>query len=455
MIEKYVLFSPVGFNDAVGNKLNIDLVKNKLNYDLKNNNLPAYNDKIKSMLEYLNVNSEINTEGTILSIVRKYKPKKVLLLFTPEMIIKENKDSVNIFDILEKEITKRSSECIVEKKLIKYHNTFDADIMSNEGETFYDMINDLKRDYEDYKILVNITSSTAQIKTRIALECVETNFNIIPIYLSDPLRSKISTSAIQYFAPSSEEYKEPVRSNILDRLDKIDTIWDEYEDYTIYRENNIINDDIYYKKYSVAKLSILVQNRIKSQIAALIERSYEYKTCYELFKDNDFIKENFQDVLILLRYADFRVKLKYSDYELKKENINLDADCLKYIQDKLNSFDNAEKILIEYFYLMKLKQKKGDLSDFILMLTPFLENIKYCKDKKLISSLNKIENKLRNTAAHQMVNVSEEDILKKCNISSKDIINKCSALLKLIFMKKFDEKYFVYDEINKRILEKL
>ena len=130
MSSKYILFSPVGFNDLVGNKLRINEVKDKLNYDLKNDKLACY-EEIQSMINYLeeNPNADKNTEGMILSIVRKYKPAKVLLLFTPEMIKKENSEGVNIFDIFKKEITKRSEECIVEKKLIKYHNTFDFDIV--------------------------------------------------------------------------------------------------------------------------------------------------------------------------------------------------------------------------------------------------------------------------------------------------------------------------------------
>ncbi|WP_028330915.1 CARF domain-containing protein [Brachyspira alvinipulli] len=464
MNSKYILFSPVGFNDLIGNKLRINEVKDKLNYDLKNDKLACYEKEIQSMIDYLeeNPNADKNTEGMILSIVRKYKPAKVLLLFTPEMIKKENSEGVNIFDIFRKEITKRSEECIVEKKLIKYHNTFDFDIVSEDEESFYDMISDLKKGYENFKILVNITSSTAQIKTRIALECINSDVNVIPIYLADPLRKKdnsVKANRMPKNQTTSEyEYKEPEKNNKLDRLDNINTIWEEYEEYTIYRENNIAEkDDIYDRKYIIPKLSVLIQNKIEAQMKALLDNSYEYKACYDLFKDDEFIKSNFPDILTLLRYADLRANLKYSDKELINENINLNDGCLKEFQDKLNTPIGNEKKLIEYFYLMKLKQRRGDLSDFILMLTPFLKNIKHTRgNNKIIKFLENIEHTLRRIAAHKMINLSEKDIKKETNGSmSKDIIEKCAELLKLICGKNFDKEYFVYDEINKRIFEKL
>ena len=461
MSSKYILFSPVGFNDLVGNRLRINEVKDKLNYDLKNCKLSCYEKEIQSMIDYIeeNPNADKNTEGIILSIVRKYKPAKVLLLFTPEMIKKENTKGVNILKIFEDEINKRSEGCIVEKKLIKYHNTFDFDIVSEYDESFYDMISDLKKGYEDYKILVNITSSTAQIKTRIALECINSDVNVIPVYLADPLRIEKNSVKANRLPKNQNisEYKEPEKDNKLDRLDKINTIWEEYEEYTIYRENNIAEkDDIYERKYTIPKLSVLIQNKIESQMRALLDNSYEYKACYDLFKYDGFIKNNFSDILTLLKYADLRSNLKYSDNELISENINLNDDCLKEFQKKLNIPNGNQKKLIEYFYLMKLKQRRGDLSDFILMLTPFLKNInKIIEINEIIRFLENIEHTLRRIAAHKMVNLSEEDIKKATNgKTSKYIIGKCAELLKSICGKKFDKEYFVYDEINKKILEK-
>ena len=149
-------------------------------------------------------------------------------------------------------------------------------------------------------------------------------------------------------------------------------------------------------------------------------------------------------------------------------NQRKDIDLNKHMHN-LNNLEHTNfKSLMEYFYVMKLKQKKGDLSDFILRLTPFLEFIDNKKNNLLDKNsctyndiknkkeeLELIKKKLRNTVAHQMVNVSEDDIQKESGIFSEDIINKCGELLELICGKFFNKEYFVYDEINKKILEKL
>lgn len=158
--------------------------------------------------------------------------------------------------------------------------------------------------------------------------------------------------------------------------------------------------------------------KIKNQISALLEKSYEYKACYDLFQNDNFINNNCNDILTLLKYAYLRSNLQYEDNDLNINGIDTNDICIKEFQDKLNSANNdIEKLLIEYFYIMKLKQQKGDLSDFVLRLEPFLkyiyENFVSYTRYNIYKELKKIKKNLRNTVAHQMINVSEYDVEKE------------------------------------------
>ena len=440
MCSKYILFSPIGYNDPVGSQLDKSKIINSLETDKSKMPLEEYY-KLKDSISKMDI---IYSEGSMLSIVRKYKPYKVLLFLTDEMSKRSDKKGNSISDILIKKIQKIAPNCLeVSIKNSKYlANNLDYSLEDEEGKNFKEMIDELKIGFENSTLLVNITPSTAQIKSKLVLESIDMD----------------NTNAVYLHYDRSNDLLSSNSSIYTDNIDFADFICDEYENY-------ICN---YKDAHEMPSLSIFRKNKIRYQIEALIKESYEYKAAYELFKNDNFINDNFSCILNLLNYADLRYNLKYSDKELYDAGIDL-SDDVRIFQDNLNNLEHTNfKSLMEYFYVMKLKQKKGDLSDFILRLTPFLEFIDNKKNNLLDKNsctyndiknkkeeLELIKKKLRNTVAHQMVNVSEDDIQKESGIFSEDIINKCGELLELICGKFFNKEYFVYDEINKKILEKL
>ena len=447
--KKCILFSAIGFNDPVGSELPKDNIKEKINNYCKDSEISKeYKDNIDKK-DY------IYSEGSMLSIVRKDKPEKVMLFFTKDMYDRKDNNGTSITDILKKEILRRSKKCSCKNILIKTSdmiaNSFDDDLVTDDRENFTEMIEKLKEGYEDYQILINITSGTNQIKTKLALECIyNKENNIKAVYITPPNITKTINNDEEYEDDDyNYDYTEVIDPNYKkkykkdeDKLNYLKYLCEEYEQ---------LESELNCQKYDCPDFKIFVALKIKNQISALLEKSYEYKACYDLFQNDNFINNNCKDVLKLLKYADLRSNLQYKYNDLVNNNIDPNDNCLKEFLDN-------EDILIEYFYIMKLKQQKGDLSDFVLRLEPFLKyidkNFHSYKNCNIYVELREIKNKLRHTVAHQMVNVSEDNIKEESGISSEDIINKCGELLELIYEGNFDKEYFVYDEINKKILEK-
>ncbi|MEI0558341.1 CARF domain-containing protein [Brachyspira intermedia] len=444
--KKYLLFSAIGFNDPVGSELPKDNIKEKINNYCKDSEIS------KEYKDNINKKDYIYSEGSMLSIVRKFQPERVMLFFTKDMYDRKDNNGTSIIDILKDEILKRSKKCSYENILIKTSNmianSFDDDLVTDNMENFTEMIEKLKEGYEDYEILINITSGTNQIKTKLALECIyNKENNIKAVYITHPNITKTINNNEEYEDDDDDyDYTEMIDPNYKkkykedeDKLNYLQYLYEEYEQ---------LESEFNTEKYYPPDFKVFLGLKIKNQISALLEKSYEYKACYDLFQDDHFINK---EILTLLKYAYLRSTLQYKSDDFVNNNIDPNDNCLK-------EFLNNEDILIEYFYIMKLKQQKGDLSDFVLRLEPFLKyidkNFHSYKNCNIYVELREIKNKLRHTVAHQMVNVSEDNIKEESGISSEDIINKCGELLELIYEGNFDKEYFVYDEINKKILEK-
>lgn len=440
-IKKYVLFSPVGTHDPVG----------VVDKDGK------------------------PSEGSMLHIIRHYKPEVVYLYITKELNYNDNR--------YEKAIKKFYPNCKVKEIF--------SEIDENDVNNYDAFMNDFKKYIEeiyneynnkDYEILLNIASGTPQMKSNLILEVITNNIKLIPVQVKTPKEKSNFEDTFEF-----------------DNLNRID----------IEKEN---------KKNRCKEPEILSFKRakIQSQIESLI-KSYEYSAAYNLFSKVENISELFNgNLLKYLEHANLRVNLKYNE---ANKIINLANKDLADIENEL----------LEYYYVMKLKYKKGELSDFILRISPFAtdllfyylkqnvpalnkvlrdskdgkqicinesfdinliniynnlynKNKNYKKDDsfislarlltikdyykkeknnginvnivKLFDKIRDIEKNVRNNVAHRMINITEEFINEKVGLSSKIILKKNEELLKIV-IPKIDINYFVYDEINNKIMELL
>ena len=437
-IKKYVLFSPVGTHDPVG----------VVDKDGK------------------------PSEGSMLHIIRHYKPEVVYLYITKELNYNDNR--------YEKAIKKFHPNCKVEKILSK--------VPENKVHSYDAFINDFKKtideinnNYKDYEILLNIASGIPQMKSDLILEYITRNIKLIPVQVSTPI------GASNFNSESKNEKIINKKIDIEKELDKIDK--DKENTNNRCKEPEILS---------------FKRAKIQSQIESLI-KSYEYSAAYNLFSKVENISELFDgNLLKYLEHAHLRVNLKYDE-----------ANKIINFQNN-KDLTNVENELLEYYYVIKLKYKKGELSDFILRMSPFvtdllfyylknniveleeifidyngnkkistgirkilkttlykhpqfinlaiLKEIKdyYIKTTNIIDSytsslfdeLREVEEKVRNKVAHRIININSKFIKQQVGLSSEKILKKNEELLKKV-IPKIDTNYFLYDDINERIMDLL
>ena len=440
-IKKYVLFSPVGTHDPIG----------VVDKDGK------------------------PSEGSMLHIIRHYKPDAVYLYITKELNYNDNR--------YEKAIKKFNPDCEV-KEIISELDDDDVNSYDAFIEDFRKYITEIYDKYnkKGYEILLNVASGTPQMKSNLILEVItNNNTKLIPVQVYTPTKEK--------------NFKDIFKFEDLDKID----IEKEYK-------NNRCKEP---------RILSFKRAKIQSQIESLIE-NYEYSSAHKLFiEDRKDISQLFNDDLKkILHHAYLRVNLKYNE-----------ANKIINLQNK--GLTDAENELLEYYYVMKLKYKKEELSDFILRISPFATdllfyylqinvpalnkvlidskngkqisinsssdknliniynskyNANYINNKKADSFINldrllkimeyyknngvsskminkfldirKIERDVRNNVAHRMINITEQFINEKVGLSSEDILKKNEELLKIV-IPKININDFIYDEINNKIIELL
>ncbi|WP_028330916.1 hypothetical protein [Brachyspira alvinipulli] len=142
--------------------------------------------------------------------------------------------------------------------------------------------------------------------------------------------------------------------------------------------------------------------KIKSQLHSLISTGdvdkngkYNYHTAYNLLKNDKHIKKS---LLSKIENAKDRVNLNYKN--------DIEESKLK----EMNRFR-------EYYFVMKIKKIKGELSNFILRITPFITELFYY----FLSNLNIEDLK---DAFVQKGNDNYIDILKIKNMKLQEKISK-------------------------------
>lgn len=265
------------------------------------------------------------TEGPLLHIIRHYKPEAIILFLTKEMFGKEEKDN-------------RYTTCI--KKLFPEYNDSNI-VIWEEGHNienpqnfdefiapYGNIFERINNEYPDYEIIYNVSSGTPQMIASIILEAQNSNMSVKAIQVESPERS----------------------ANFRDKY--FDGAWEYIE------ENKIGNRCV------EPHLNVFKQSHLKSQISALLD-NYEYGAAINLLEKSN-IKELFsKNVLNLLYHCFYRLNLN-----IKKAKDYYDLPI--------------ENKLFEYFYTIKIKQKKGELTDFALKFTPILtELLEKFTDKSL------------------------------------------------------------------------
>lgn len=268
-----------------------------------------------------------NFDGAMLHIVRHYKPRAVYLYLTEEMERRDRKD--NRF---EASIKRLQPACKVYKF---YSKVKDAHNFDRFIDDFTYLIDEISNTYPGYEILLNISSGTPQIKSNLCLEVVTSSRKLRAVQVSSPNKS----------------------SNIKSRP---------VEDFDIEREFENLMDNLEEAENRCNEPDILSFRRamIKSQVKSLISE-YDYNAVFKIINDNSFI---FNDkVLKLAKHLFLRYNLFTG--EARKEIDVFNGTSLFPVKNP------RQLKIVEYFLITKIKQKRGELAEFALRLTPLLTAI--------------------------------------------------------------------------------
>ena len=366
-------------------------------------------------------------DGALVHIARKYRPDKIIIVFSEELICKK--------DNIEKVIRSIDSEYLPE---IVYHEPI---ILNNEVhifDTMFDQFDDIIREYytKDDEFILNLSSGTPQIKSA--------------LFVLNRL-SEINVKAVQ--VPSPEK-----KSNAGVRHD-------DSEDIDVLIDTNMDNKQDYVDRTIEDTSDKFKQGLIKKTLRDFIKK-YDYKASLEIANQlPDFpglkdCRKKLQDIVDSLDRQDIPQllqKKKWSEEQKKVLNAYLTIDLQKergnYSEGLIRIKNLTEFILEDYIgnrYPEFLDNYVNESEKYYLGIQDY-NKILQIKDRTLYDKIKPILriNKTRNTVAHRLDSIKAED-LKQLG----PVLKTLKGLVKEQYQ--FTEKDFdFYKDLNKELLELL
>lgn len=366
-------------------------------------------------------------DGALVHIARKYRPDKIIIVFSEELIRKK--------DDIEKVIRSIDPEYLPE---IVYHEPI---ILNNEVhifDTMFDQFDDIIREYytKDDEFILNLSSGTPQIKSA--------------LFVLNRL-SEINVKAVQ--VPSPEK-----KSNAGVRHD-------DSEDIDVLIDTNMDNKQDYVDRTIEDTSDKFKQGLIKKTLRDFIKK-YDYKASLEIANQlPDFpglkdCRKKLQDIVDSLDRQDIPQllqKKKWSEEQKKVLNAYLTIDLQKergnYSEGLIRIKNLTEFILEDYIgnrYPEFLDNYVNESEKYYLGIQDY-NKILQIKDRTLYDKIKPILriNKTRNTVAHRLDSIKAED-LKQLG----PVLKTLKGLVKEQYQ--FTEKDFdFYKDLNKELLELL
>lgn len=439
-----ILFSPVGMSDP------LTIIKGTNNYN----------------------------EAALLQLCRYSKPDLLIIYLSAETLEFEEKDQRYTKSI---NLLKRDTGMNFNVKLIKRPDLVDVHLFDVFIKDFQKILSDINFEYPDSEIYLNVSSGTPAMKSALQIISAATNLNLIPIQVSN--RSKKANN------PHIECNIEKEWENNVDNLPDAEI-----------RAERSQNTNLLYE-FNKKLLESLIKNYDYHAAAAISEQM------------GDIIPNEFRRLLEAVS----------ARYDLNNNAAGLFKEC------GYSQFIPYENIIIEYFLLLRLQILKGEYTDFLRALTPFILELFYdmtgkslgidlnlyteskfkwdinklqhsplsgkfsqldkyhnpdggkeyadpegyiysghianltenlSSDEELIKKtlkIRKIEERLRNEAAHTMTKITKAQITTYCQVGSPtDIIDMLySYMTSYTAVCINDKDLHIYDMINKELIELL
>lgn len=367
-------------------------------------------------------------DGALVHIARKYRPDKIIIVFSERTISKK--------DDIEKVIRSIDSEYLPE---IVYHEPI---ILNNEVhifDTMYDQFESIIQQYytKDDELLLNLSSATPQVKAA--------------LFIINRL-SEINVKAIQVPTPVNDSNENVPHDNVEDIDVLIDTNEDNVEDFV----DRTLEDE------SEKFLHALMKKTLRDFI-----KKYDYKASLEIANQlPDFpglkdCRKKLQDIVDSLdRQAVPQVlqKKKWSEEQKKVLNAYLTIDLQKergnFSEGLIRIKNLTEFILDDYIenrYPGFLDNYANDSVKYYIGIWDYDKILQEKRERILHNKIKPIlrMNKTRNTIAHKLDSLDSEE-LKQLG----PVLKALKGLIKEQYQ--LTEKDFnFYKDFNKELLELL
>ena len=366
-------------------------------------------------------------DGALVHIARKYRPDKIIIIFSERTIGKKE----NIEKVLHAIDPEYVPEIVIHKPII-----LNADIYV--FDTMYEQFESIIQQYytKDDELLLNLSSATPQVKAA--------------LFIINRL-SEINVKAIQVPTPVNDSNENVPHDNVEDIDILIDTNEDNVEDFV----DRTLEDE------SEKFLHALMKKTIRDFI-----KKYDYKASLELSNQlPDFpglkdCRKKLQDIVDSLDRQDIPQllqKKKWSEEQKKVLNAYLTIDLQKergnFSEGLIRIKNLTEFILEDYIgnrYPEFLDNYVNESEKYYLGIQDY-NKILQIKDRTLYDKIKPILriNKTRNTVAHRLDSIKAED-LKQLG----PVLKTLKGLVKEQYQ--FTEKDFnFYKDLNKELLELL
>ena len=422
-------------------------------------------------------------EGSLLNICRFYKPDKIYLYMSKEVMEIHEKDNryVKCLERVYKYLNKDFEYEIIGRSELEEVQIFDFFY-----KEYRDILYRIHEENPDAEILLNISSGTPAMKSALFVLCALFSFPMTPIQVSTPYKKANSTS------------EEDVLDAFLGLIDEIMIKPKNYGDRT----------DIVLKENLNFELSKdIIKNHLKK---------YNYSAAFEVAQ----VTHQF-----LSKKSYHLIGAAFCRNNLDREGV---LNNLKLANDKFDFYETAQLRLIEYVLYLSVNVKRNMLLEFIRGISPVLDSLfkkafeletninldNYLTNKKgkvtwnrknlmsddngkkILGVLNKsynvfnftntassdnflklmeseefgiskrnitkraeelrdIEREGRNKAAHQIVSIDDKFLKRETGFTSEEILNKITDFVEDIKLGVKKEHWNSYEIMNEKIINSL
>ena len=367
-------------------------------------------------------------DGALVHIARKYRPDKIIIVYSDKMLPNKERNNKVLFSISEN----YRPEIIIHEKIIIGEDVFIFDKMYDE---FSKIINECYSKEDEF--ILNLSSGTPQICAALFIINRLSGINVKAVQVASPQKG-----------PNTED-KHDISEDIDDLISLNKDSTDQFVDRTL--------------EDSAEKFS---QDLMKKTIRDFITK-YDYKASLELanqFSDFPGLKESrkkLQNIVDALDRQDIPQALKNRKWSDEKKKV-LNAYLTIELQKERGNFSEGliriktltEFILEDYIdncYPGLLDRYVDESEKYFLGIWDYNKILKEKKEWTLYNQIRPMinMNTSRNTLAHRLDPLQSEELRQLGSV-----LKNLKALVKEQYQ--FNEKDFnFYKELNKELLELL